>query len=415
MQFSKKRRGESSAARVASRQYGLQQLDKYLRRSSAPPPTLSGTRLRAARLASLLPQASVYHLGARRGSLSKAQRVHGAVLGLLVGDAMGVPYEFHAAHELPPTEALDMVPPPGFRRAHGVPPGTWSDDGAQALCLLESLLENGRLSVDDFVGRMLRWLNDGYMAVDARVFDVSAQTLSALRALKLGVASREAASRSPSGYNNGSLARAMPLALLEHGSDAKLVENAHLQSRVTHPHPRCEVSCALLCLWARYELDGRGEAWDSAYRRLLALYHDAVPFRWEPVFAEELIANYGPGHRALPRGRCGGLSAVGNGGEQGERLRRCRESGCRLRTLGRHDRVYCGGDRRHALRAGRNTGALDQGFAWPRHRRSHSGAPSRLDSPFEWRIEPLSYHQAQSVASGWLTIHRAPPAPGALP
>jgi ADP-ribosylglycohydrolase len=224
------------------------------------------------------------------------------VLGLLVGDAMGVPYEFHAAHELPPTEALDMVPPPGFRRAHGVPPGTWSDDGAQALCLLESLLENGRLSVDDFVGRMLRWLNDGYMAVDARVFDVSAQTLSALRALKLGVASREAASRSPSGYNNGSLARAMPLALLEHGSDAKLVENAHLQSRVTHPHPRCEVSCALLCLWARYELDGRGEAWDSAYRRLLALYHDAVPFRWEPVFAEELIANYGPGRRALPRG-----------------------------------------------------------------------------------------------------------------
>jgi ADP-ribosyl-[dinitrogen reductase] hydrolase len=301
MQYGRKRRGDRFTAH-AIRQHGSQRLDRCYRLSSAPPPTLSGARLRATRLASLFPQASVYHLGARRGPVSKAQRVRGAVLGLLVGDAMGVPYEFHAPHELPSIDNIDMTPPPGFRRAHGVPPGTWSDDGAQALCLLESLLELGRLDIDDFVGRMLRWLKDGHMAVDARIFDVSAQTLSALRALKLGIPSREAAPRTPSGVNNGSLSRALPLALLEHGSDSKLVENAHLQSRVTHPHPRCEVSCALLCLWARYELDGRTDAWDSAYRRLLALYQNTVPFRWEPVFTEELIANYGPGQRAPLRG-----------------------------------------------------------------------------------------------------------------
>ena len=60
--------------------------------------------------------------------------VEAGLIGLLVGDALGVPYEFHRPDGLPPRDRIEMDPPPGFRRAHaGVPPGTWSDDGAQAL------------------------------------------------------------------------------------------------------------------------------------------------------------------------------------------------------------------------------------------------------------------------------------------
>jgi ADP-ribosylglycohydrolase len=45
---------------------------------------------------------------------------------------------------------IEFEPPPGFSRAHeGVPPGTWSDDGAHALCLLASLLYRGTLDVED--------------------------------------------------------------------------------------------------------------------------------------------------------------------------------------------------------------------------------------------------------------------------
>lgn len=39
-------------------------------------------------------------------------------MGLLVGDAVGVPYEFHNPSELPPFAQLDMCPPPAFERAH---------------------------------------------------------------------------------------------------------------------------------------------------------------------------------------------------------------------------------------------------------------------------------------------------------
>lgn len=84
------------------------------------------------------------------------ERYAGGLWGLLVGDALGVPYEFSFADGLPPMEQIEMVPPEGYRKTYpGVPEGTWSDDGAQALCLLDSLLECDRLDLDDFAGRML--------------------------------------------------------------------------------------------------------------------------------------------------------------------------------------------------------------------------------------------------------------------
>ena len=72
---------------------------------------------------------------------TRAQRIEGALVGALVGDALGVPYEFHHASALPAVAGLEMEPPPWFRRSHpDVPPGTYSDDGAHQLCLASSLL-----------------------------------------------------------------------------------------------------------------------------------------------------------------------------------------------------------------------------------------------------------------------------------
>jgi ADP-ribosyl-[dinitrogen reductase] hydrolase len=75
-------------------------------------------------------------------SITLQNLMAGGLVGLLVGDALGVPYEFRGPKDLPPRDAIEYSPPEGFERSHtGVPPGTWSDDGAQALCLLASLLE----------------------------------------------------------------------------------------------------------------------------------------------------------------------------------------------------------------------------------------------------------------------------------
>ena len=71
----------------------------------------------------------------------EAERLEGAIWGHLVGDALGVPYEFRD-----PGSIGEVVF--GATGTHGQPPGTWSDDGALMLALLDSLVawdgEGGR-------------------------------------------------------------------------------------------------------------------------------------------------------------------------------------------------------------------------------------------------------------------------------
>src|SRR5215510_8231355 len=120
--------------------------------------------------------------------LTLKEKLEGGIVGLLVGDALGVPYEFHPPDEIPPLAEIEFDPPEGFRRSHsGVLPGTWSDDGAHALILLASLLHCMKLDVEDLGRRLVNWYEHGYKAVDARVFDVGIQTAHAINRLRHGV------------------------------------------------------------------------------------------------------------------------------------------------------------------------------------------------------------------------------------
>src|SRR3546814_11987285 len=72
--------------------------------------------------------------------MTRSDAVGGGLLGMLVGDALGVPYEFSPPDRIPKSERLEMAPPAGFQRTHEwTPPGTWYDDGAAAHCRQASL------------------------------------------------------------------------------------------------------------------------------------------------------------------------------------------------------------------------------------------------------------------------------------
>ncbi|MCH5583686.1 ADP-ribosylglycohydrolase family protein [Shimazuella sp. AN120528] len=206
--------------------------------------------------------------------MEKSQ-ILGGLYGLLVGDAVGVPYEFHAANQLPPMEEIDMTPPAGFNRAHrGVPIGTWSDDGAQALCLLDSLVECGELDLANFADKLWAWYDKGLWAVDHHVFDVGIQTSVSLQAYHQGISPENSGFANPEGKGNGSLMRVLPLALWHQGSDEQLVIDSHKQSLVTHGHLTNQVACALYCLWVREVSKIREieEAYREAVDRLREIY-----------------------------------------------------------------------------------------------------------------------------------------------
>jgi ADP-ribosylglycohydrolase len=211
-----------------------------------------------------------------------SERVEGGLLGLLIGDAVGVPYEFNDASALPPLTEIELTPPPNFKRAHAdVPPGTWSDDGAQALALLDTLLTTGRVDVVDFAQRLTAWYGEGAYAVDGDVFDVGIQTRQVLARIAAGTPPLAAALADERANGNGSLMRTLPLALYARGSSEELVQAAHLQSSVTHAHPRSQVCCALYCLWARRELLGDEACFASAAQELCALYPPGSAHRRE--------------------------------------------------------------------------------------------------------------------------------------
>lgn len=213
---------------------------------------------------------------------TRAERIEGGIYGMLVGDALGVPYEFHDPGELPPAEQIEFTPPPGFHRAHaGVAPGTWSDDGAQALALLGSLLERGRLDLDDYGRRLVAWYHQGYMAVGGKVFDVGIQTRQSIGMLAQGTPAAQAGRTDEQANGNGSLMRVLPLALWHRGDDRALVADAHAQSLVTHGHVRSQVCCALYCLWARRTLAAAPNPWAEAVAALRAIYGEASPERAE--------------------------------------------------------------------------------------------------------------------------------------
>ena len=62
--------------------------------------------------------------------------------------------------------------------------------------------------------------------------------------------------------------RVLPLALWHEGPDEALARDARLQSRVTHPHRRAQLCCALYVLWARRTLEGSPTPWPAAVAAL---------------------------------------------------------------------------------------------------------------------------------------------------
>jgi ADP-ribosyl-[dinitrogen reductase] hydrolase len=225
------------------------------------------------------------------------ERLEGGILGLLVGDALGVPFEFSSPGDIPPRSEIDFDPPLGFSRAHeGIPPGTYSDDGAHALCLLASLLHCQRLDVEDFGRRLRNWYSWGYLAVDNIVFDVGVQTAMAIRALEEGVPAAMAGRCDERGNGNGSLMRVLPLALVHRGSDLALVRDAHDQSAVTHGHRRAQVCCALYVLWARRVLADMENPWSDAVATLRAIYRN------DTAAADELESSIRPDDEGVVRG-----------------------------------------------------------------------------------------------------------------
>jgi ADP-ribosyl-[dinitrogen reductase] hydrolase len=181
------------------------------------------------------------------------ERAVGSMLGLALGDALGAPFEFRRAAEVPdPVPAFEL----GWM---GFPPGTTTDDTAMARNLARSLVERRALDTEDVLARHIAWFG-------TRPPDVGNLTRIVLTRAAEGAvdaARQYVEQRGPEvSAGNGSVMYCAPLGVAYASRPDDLFELAPALSAVTHWDERCRTACLAITLAVAALV--RGEPGDRA-------------------------------------------------------------------------------------------------------------------------------------------------------
>lgn len=130
-------------------------------------------------------------------------------MGLVVGDALGVPVEFK---ERDTFKVTDMI---GYG-TYNQPPGTWSDDSSMTLATVESIGRLGRIDPTDIMENFAKWAVKADFTPYNDVFDMGGATCRAIQRYMKGTDVSECGGCTHMDNGNGALMRILPLAFIEH-------------------------------------------------------------------------------------------------------------------------------------------------------------------------------------------------------
>ncbi|CCH01682.1 ADP-ribosylglycohydrolase [Fibrella aestuarina BUZ 2] len=173
-------------------------------------------------------------------------KITAGLLGLAVGDALGVPVEFQGRVFLKQRPVTTMQ----GHGTHDQPAGTWSDNSSLSFCLAESLCKGYDLS--DIAHRFINWSDRGYWTARGRVFAIGVATSTAITKLRFGVAPTLAGGRAETDNGNGSLMRLLPLVFYLY--ERPISDRYRLVTEVsslTHGHIRSVLACFIYTELAR--------------------------------------------------------------------------------------------------------------------------------------------------------------------
>ncbi len=134
-----------------------------------------------------------------------------AMLGMAVGDALGLPAQFMDREDLRAEPIMEMEPDSTF----GVPAGSWSDDTSMALAILDSLRIRGCVDLDDIMQRFMSWVWEGAYTPFGQSFDEGQTCIRAIMEYARRPDPHTCGRTGEHANGNGSLMRTMPLCLWE--------------------------------------------------------------------------------------------------------------------------------------------------------------------------------------------------------
>lgn len=190
--------------------------------------------------------------------------IKSGVFGLVVADALGVPYEFKKRPYCDEMPMEDMI---GYG-TYNQPPGTWSDDSSMALATVDGLINSFEIECDeenhisnfsklinyeDIMVKFADWLFKGDYTPYGKVFDHGTTTYKGIANYKFhNCEPILSGAKGEKDNGNGSLMRILPIAYFIYllskkysFSEYEKMESVHNLSSLTHRHKRSQMACGV--------------------------------------------------------------------------------------------------------------------------------------------------------------------------
>lgn len=211
----------------------------------------------------------------------ETNKVVDALLGVAIGDAVGVPFEFSSREKMLTNPAEGMI---GYG-THGQPAGTWSDDSSLTFCLADALCQGFDLRL--IALKFIAWYDQYEWTAHNDLFDIGITTSGAITRLiqllktnHLEELDRQKLYGDEHENGNGSLMRILPLLFYIKGIDLKEQFDIVWEvSALTHRHIRAAMSCMIYLNFAEKLLDGKDKTVAYAEtRKEISTLWEAIDF-----------------------------------------------------------------------------------------------------------------------------------------
>ena len=182
-------------------------------------------------------------------------QVVGALIGNVVGDALGIPVVFSKREDLKSNPVLEMQ---GFG-SYLVAAGTWSENTSMSLALMDSVRECKRINVSDIMNKLSRWVYLSEYTANSETINVNTTIELAAEKFKRGTIPQDCGDNFEFASDNGALVRILPVALLCHNYNIVGKQRYEVVSEITkltHANEKCIMANLIFVNFVCYLMDG---------------------------------------------------------------------------------------------------------------------------------------------------------------
>lgn len=216
--------------------------------------------------------------------METVERIRGCIFGQAIGDALGLATEFM------PKKEVKKAYPNGIKNYSDIQvdlhterwkKGDWTDDTDQMLCILNSILDIGKVDVLEVAKQLDHWYRTDALGIGDTVESVLSDNDFLVN--PISVSQKVWIKSGKKSAANGGIMRTSILGVWQYNNISLVEENAKKVCQVTHYDPRCVASCVAVCI-AISELINGNENIELVINKSIEIAE-----KYEPTIRNEIL------------------------------------------------------------------------------------------------------------------------------